>query len=190
MCNRGQRRGNETNLETSNIAYWMIRVVHDNPLLAVMRNPHKILGAAGLEERQTVLEVGCGPGFFTIPAAELVGDEGHVYAVDVHPRAVARVRKKVENRAMTNVTPLCVNASDTGLPGGSIDLAFLFGLQHVAGGLDGVIAELGRVVRPRGILSIEKTRGSEAALIEAVARGGFTFRERRRRIFVFERKEA
>ena len=190
MCNRGQRKRDQSHLETSDIAYWMIRFVHDNPLLAAVRNPHRILRAAGVEERQTVLEVGCGPGFFTIPAAEIVGEEGHVYAVDVHPRAVARVRNKVERMAVTNVTPLCVNASDTGLPDESIDMAFLFGLQHVAGGLDGVIAELGRVVRPGGILSIEKTRGSEAALIEAVARGGFAYTERRKRIFLFTRKGA
>ena len=189
MCIREEGRRDQSHLETSNIAYWMIRVMHDNPLLAVVRNPHRILRAAGLEERQTVLEVGCGPGFFTIPAAEIVGDEGHVYAVDVHPRAVARVKKKVEHMAVANVTPLCVNASDTGLPGGSIDSAFLFGVRYIAGGLAGVIAELGRVVRPGGILSVEKTRDSETALIEEVARGGFTFMERRKRIFVFTRKE-
>jgi ubiquinone/menaquinone biosynthesis C-methylase UbiE len=52
--------------------------MHDNPLLPLVRNPYKLLKAAGLEEGQKVIEVGCGPGFFTIPAARIVGDEGHV----------------------------------------------------------------------------------------------------------------
>ena len=83
MCGRRNRRQCRSGLETSNIAYWTIRLMHDNPLLPLVRNPYKLLKAAGLEEGQKVIEVGCGPGFFTIPAARIVGDEGHVYAVEV-----------------------------------------------------------------------------------------------------------
>ncbi len=188
MCSRRNRRKYRSNLETSNIAYWTIRVMHDNPILPLVRNPNKILKAAGLEESQKVLEVGCGPGFFTIPAAKIVGAEGHIYAVDVHPRAVDRVKKKVEKVALKNVTPMCINASNTGLPGGSVGLAFLFGLRYIAGGLESVISELHRVLKPGGILSFEKTRGSEGELIKEVEQGGFAFTGKRGRIFLFKKK--
>jgi len=188
MCSRRNRRKYRSNLETSNIAYWTIRVMHDNPLLPLVRNPYKLLTTAGLKEGQKVVEVGCGPGFFTITAAKIVGAEGHVYAVDVHPRAVARVKKKIEKLALTNVTPLCINASNTGLPGGSVDLAFLFGLRSIAGGLESVISELHRVLKPGGILSFEKTRGSEGELIKEVEQGGFAYTEKRGRIFLFKKK--
>jgi len=185
MCSRRKYR---SNLETSNIAYWIIRVMHDNPILPLVRNPYKLLNAAGLKKGQKVVEVGCGPGFFTIPAAKIVGDEGHVYAVDVHPRAVARVKKKVEKVALKNVTPMCINASNTGLPGGSVDLAFLFGLRYIASGLESVISELHRVVKPGGILSFEKTRGSEGELIKEVEQGGFAYTGKCGRIFLFKKK--
>jgi len=188
MCSRKNRKKYGSNLETSNIAYWTIRVMHDNPFLPLVRNPNKILRAAGLEESQKVLEVGCGPGFFTIPAARIVGDEGHVYAVDIYPRAVARVKKKVEKVALTNVTAPCINASNTGLPGGSVDLAFLFGLRSIAGGLESVISELHRVLKPGGILSFEKTRGSEGELLKEVERGGFAYTGKRGRIVLFKKK--
>ena len=162
--------------------------MHDNPLLPLVRNPYKLLNVAGLKKGQKVVEVGCGPGFFTIPAARIVGAEGHIYAVDVHPRAVARVKKKIEKASLKNVTPMCINASNTGLPDGSIDLAFLFGLRYIAGGLESVISELHRVVKPGGILSFEKTRGSEGGLIKEVEQGGFIYTGKRGRVFLFKKK--
>jgi ubiquinone/menaquinone biosynthesis C-methylase UbiE len=188
MCALRTRWKGRDGLETSNIAYWTIRIIHDNPLLPLVRNPHKLLKAAGLEQGRKVLEVGCGPGFFTIPAAELVGEKGHVYALDIHPRAVERVKKKIEKKALKNVTALCANASDSGLPGGSVDLAFVFGLRHVAGGLEKVIAELYRVLKPDGILSFEKTKGSDAALIKQLEQGGFTCTGKKGRIYLFTKK--
>jgi len=190
MRSKSNRWKGRDGLETSNIAYWTIRIMHDNPILPLVRNPYKLLRAAGLEQGHRVLEVGCGPGFFTIPAAEIVGDEGHVHALDIHPRAVERVKKKIEKKALKNVTALCANASDTGLAGGSVDLAFIFGLRHVAGGLGNMISELHRVLKPGGILSFEKTRGSEAALIEEVERGGFTYADKKGRIFLFTKEGA
>jgi len=188
MCSRRNRRQCRSGLETSNIAYWMIRIMHDNPILPLVRNPYKLLNAAGLKKGQKVVEVGCGPGFFTIPAARVVGDKGHVYAVDIHPRAIARVKQKIEKEALKNLTPMCINASNTGLPGRSVDLAFLFGLRYVAGGLENVISELQRILKPGGILSFEKTRGSEKGLIEEVERGGFTYTGKKGRIFLFTKK--
>jgi ubiquinone/menaquinone biosynthesis C-methylase UbiE len=170
---------------SSNFAFWIITLMHDNPLLPIFRNPYKLLKTAGLKWDQKVLEVGCGPGFFTIPAAKIVGDEGFVYAVDVHPLAIKRVQKKIHREGIKNVTPILANASDTGLPDRSVDLAFLFGLRYIAGGLENVTSEIHRVLKPGGMLSFEKTRGSEEKLIEEVERGGFIYSERQGRIFLF-----
>jgi len=169
----------------SRFAFWMITFMHDNPLLPIFRNPHKLLKSAGLKPGQKVLEVGCGPGFFTIPAAKLVEKEGFVYAVDVHPLAIKRVQKKIQREGIKNVTPILANASDTGLPDQSVDLAFLFGLRYIAGGLENVISELHRILKPGGVLSFEKTRGSEEKLIDEVKRGGFIYSGKQRRIFLF-----
>ena len=176
-----------SSLETSNLAYWTIRLMHDNPILPLVKNPYRLLREAGLDAMQKVVEVGCGPGFFTIPAARIVGEKGCVYAIDVHPRAIETVRKKVEKEALENVIPLCINASATGLSAESIDLAFIFGLRHVAGGMEEVIPELHRILRSGGFLSLEKTRGSEVALRDAVERAGFVFSEKYGRIFRFRK---
>jgi ubiquinone/menaquinone biosynthesis C-methylase UbiE len=114
-----------------------------------------------------------------------VGEEGFVYAVDVHPLAIERVKEKIEKEGIKNIGPILANASGTGLPDRSIDLAFLFGLQYVAGGLGNVIAEIHRILKPGGVLSFEKTRGSAKKLIAEVERGGFIYSGRHARIFLF-----
>ena len=173
----------------SNFAFRIISLMHDNPLLPYFRNPHKLLRAAGLKPGQKVLEVGCGPGFFTIPAAKIVGEEGFIYAVDVHPLAIERVKEKIEREGIKNVGPILANASNTGLPDQSIVLAFIFGLQYIAGGLENVIPEIHRILKPGGVLSFEKTRGSAKKLIAEVERGGFVYSEREGRIFLFTKEK-
>ena len=173
----------------SNFAFRIISLMHDNPLLSIFRNPYKLLRAAGLKPGQKVLEVGCGPGFFTIPAAKIAGKGGFVYAVDIHPLAIERVEEKIKKEGIKNVKPILANASDTGLPDRSIDLAFLFGLRYIAGGLENVISEVHRVLKPGGVLSFEKTKGSAKKMIEEVERGRFTYSERQGRIFLFIKKK-
>jgi ubiquinone/menaquinone biosynthesis C-methylase UbiE len=167
------------------LAYRIISLMHDNPILPIFRSPERLLAAAGIGAGQSVLEVGCGPGFFTIPAAKVVGEEGNIYAVDVHPAAIAKVKKRIDSGGIRNVTPILSNASGTGLPDKSIDLAFVFGLLHIAGGIEDVLSEAHRVLKPGGILSFEKTRGHENRLIEAVEAGGFVCSDRQGRIFLF-----
>jgi ubiquinone/menaquinone biosynthesis C-methylase UbiE len=172
----------------SNFAFRIISLMHDNPLIPIFRNPYRLLKAAGIKPGQKVLEVGCGPGFFTIPAAKIVGEEGSIYAVDVHPLAIKKVKEKVEREGIKNVNPILVNASDTGLPDQSIDLAFIFGLRYIAGGVENLISEMYRILKPEGVLSFEKTRGSEKKLISEVEREGFIYFKKEARIFLFVKK--
>lgn len=188
MCNKRSQSKNRSGLETSNIAYWTIRIIHDNPILPLLKNPYKLLNTAGLKKDQRVIEVGCGPGFFTIPAAKIVGNEGHVYAIDIHPRAIERVKEKIKKTALKNITAMCIDASTTGLTGESVDLSFLFGIRYFAGGLENVIAELHRVLKAGGILSFEKTRGPEGAFIKELEQVGFTYTDKQGRIFIFKKE--
>jgi ubiquinone/menaquinone biosynthesis C-methylase UbiE len=172
----------------SNFAFGIISLMHDNPLIPIFRNPYRLLEVAGLKSGQKVLEVGCGPGFFTIPAAKIVGKEGSIYAVDTHPLAIKKVQEKVEREGIKNVNPILSNASDTGLPDQSIDLVFIFGLRYIAGGMENMISEMHRILKPEGVLSFEKTRGAEKKLIDDVEGEGFVYSGRKARIFLFVKK--
>ena len=189
MNMKTKKRNHADDLHASGLAFGMISLMHDNPLLARLKDPYRLLKTARLRPGQKVLEVGCGPGFFTVPAAGIVGQDGIVYAVDVNPRAIKRVEEKKHKYGLTNIKTVQKNAGDCGLPDGSIDLAFVFGLRHIAGGIDSLAWEIHRILKSGGTLSFEKTTGSGERLIANVEEAGFSLAEQRGRIFIFTKKE-
>ena len=169
------------------VHFRIISFVHDT-LYSLFVNPYKLLKEAGLKPGQKVLEVGCGPGFFTIPAAKIVGEKGKVYALDVNPVAVETVRRKIKKKGLKNVEVILADASETGLPNESIDVAFLFGVVHALDDVDAVMWEMHRVLKAKGVLSIQKSWWSEKKLLDAVTKNGlFSFREKIGRVFKFEK---
>lgn len=183
-------RKHQGDLHASGLAFWMITLMHDNPLVPHLKNPYTLLEAAGLRPGQRVVEVGCGPGFFTIPAAKMVGAEGLVYAIDINPRAIERVKAKMLKKGIENVKPILGNADDTEIPDRSVDVAFVFGLRYIAGGLNTLVSEMYRILKPGGLFSFEKTTGSEDRLIEEVEKAGFMKTAKTGRILVFVRRRA
>ncbi len=65
----------------------------DNGLRRMMQKPENIVGEY-IGEGDTAVDLGCGPGFFTIAMAEMVGRSGKVFAVDLQERMLETVRKK------------------------------------------------------------------------------------------------
>lgn len=65
--------------------------------------PRQLLQRLGLAPGMVVLDLGCGAGFFTLPAAELVGPEGLVIATDVQAEMVQATQEIVAGAGLTNV---------------------------------------------------------------------------------------
>lgn len=170
----------------SNFSFKIISFMHDNPLLPFLVDAQKVLTEIGIKPGQKVLEVGCGPGFFTIPAAEIVGNDGVVYAVDVQPLAIEKIKAKMVRHNVTNVQPMLTNAAETGLSDHSVDLAFVFNLPVIFGGRERLLAEMYRILKPGGRLVYKRTGVASARqMVEAIAKEGFDYAETKKRNFIF-----
>lgn len=71
----------------------------DNGLRRFIHNPKKILTPL-VRSGMRVLDMGCGPGFFTLRLADLVGDRGRVYAADLQPGMLAQVERKIRGTVL------------------------------------------------------------------------------------------
>lgn len=146
----------------SKITRFLFRLMHpfiafvmESPLRLKFNDPVKTLKGARIRPGQKVLEVGCGTGYFTIPAAELVGDEGCVHAIDVYPPAIEFVEGKVRDAHISNVILTNTDAIDSGLPGSSFDLVLLFGvIPAPVLPLDRLLPEVHRLLKPKGALAV------------------------------------
>ena len=120
-----------------------------------LMNPAKTLKIANIQPGQTILEVGCGTGFYTIPAAQIVGDEGRIIALDASSDYLKTVAKKVREAELTNVEIVQRDALHTGLEPKSIDMALLFGvIPFPLLPLDKLLSEMHRVLKPGASMSV------------------------------------
>ena len=140
---------------TTRFLFRVMALVMESRLRSRFFDPVRSLKGAGIQSGQEVLEVGCGTGFFTIPAAELVGDRGRVYAMDPHPLAIEQVARKVRDAGLTNVRLIMADATEAGLVSRSMDLALLFGvIPSPTLPLDRLLPEMHRLLRPEGGLAV------------------------------------
>ena len=148
-----------------------------------------ILEEVGIKTGFHVLDYGCGPGSYISPVARLVGESGRVYALDVHPLAVRSVEKLASRNRLDNVQTI-FSSCQTGLPDESMDVILLYDLLHDLSEVESVLAELHRVLKLNGILSLTDHHLKEEVIISRVAgQGLFELSAKGKRTCSFSRKE-
>lgn len=108
-----------------------------------------------IKPNSTILDFGCGPGSYSIAAAELLDGTGNVFSIDIHPHALQKVRKTSEKKGLKNIKTI-VSDCDTGLPLSSVDIVLLYYVFNDLENSDRVLQELYRVLKPQGILSLSE----------------------------------
>jgi ubiquinone/menaquinone biosynthesis C-methylase UbiE len=80
---------------SNRVCPWWLAPTFDNPLRKWVHNPQEILSGL-VASGQTVLDIGCGMGYFTIPLAKMVGDQGTVIAIDLQEKMLSRVKQRAQ----------------------------------------------------------------------------------------------
>jgi ubiquinone/menaquinone biosynthesis C-methylase UbiE len=87
--------------------------------------PAMLVEALDLENGMSVLEIGCGPGTFTLDVARAVAPDGCVYAVDVQEGMLDQLRRRIETESISNITPVLADAEGrVPLEDGKFDRSF------------------------------------------------------------------
>jgi ubiquinone/menaquinone biosynthesis C-methylase UbiE len=129
-------------------------------------DPEKIIGQAEIQEGIAVADFGCGPGYFSIPIAKIVGQIGRVYALDVLPQALETVQAKAKNSGLVNVITKRVNLEKemgSKLEADVFDLVVMKDVLFQNQRKDLMIAEAYRILKPGGrVLVVEWGNGASS----------------------------
>lgn len=116
------------------------------------QNPDAILATIGLKAGFTFIDVGCGDGFFAVPAAKVVCKKGKVYALDIDEDAIAELKRKVARQGLKNLQAVVGGAEETVLCEACADIVFFGIVLHDFKALAKVLANAKTMLKPAGRL--------------------------------------
>lgn len=115
--------------------------------------PDRIIQNLNIPQGSQVADFGCGSGYFTILVAQVVGDKGHVTALDVQQKALDVVSSKAEDAGLMNVTTVRCNLEkelSSGLADNSQDMVLLANILFQSRMKDAIVKEAMRVTKEGG----------------------------------------
>ena len=117
-------------------------------------NPESILFNLGLDAQvHDVVEVGCGYGTFTIPAARVI--KGRIYAYDIDEEMIRITNTEAEKAGLNNINVVLrdIVVDGTGLADDSVDYVMLFNILHLENPT-ALLSESKRILRKGGKLGV------------------------------------
>lgn len=123
----------------------------DGKLRRYFHNPNKILPPF-ISSGMSVLDLGCGPGFFTQHAARLVGDTGKVVAADHKESMLHRVKSKIDKANLSTRVILHKCANSNICIQEKVDFILAFYITHEVPSKEKLLHELKSIMKPGGKL--------------------------------------
>lgn len=144
--------------------------------------PLEVYAFGGIGEGDTVVDIGAGPGYNTYFLSQLVGDSGSVYAVSGNEGLAARIAEG----DMAGTTNVIIPENAAAVPDGVADHVLLVREFHLAGDTSEFLAEISRMLKPGGGVTLVEVRSGdrnrydadthrngEDLVIQQFAAGGF-----------------
>ncbi|MCK5132348.1 MAG: methyltransferase domain-containing protein [Candidatus Sabulitectum sp.] len=150
----------------------------DNKFRRLLHNPRKIL-LPYIQQGMTALDVGCGPGFFSIDMAKLVGNNGRVIAADLQQGMLDKVEAKITGTALENRIILHKCSENRIGVTETVDFVLLFYMAHEVQKKSEFFKEIEEILNPAGrILIVEPpfhvSRSAFEETVNTAIAAGFT----------------
>ncbi|MXV52649.1 methyltransferase domain-containing protein [Pedobacter sp. HMF7647] len=147
-----------------------------------LQNPQKIL-ARYIKPGMTVLDFGCGPGFFTIAIAGLLKNSGKIIAADLQSGMLEQLRLKINATTFKDIIQVHQTQEHTLNLTGKVNFAVAFYSFHEVAYLDNIIDEIKSLLQPDGKIFIAEQRfhvpkSSFNAIVDKIKEYGFEITER------------
>ncbi len=120
-----------------------------------------MLKQLNLKPGQTVCDMGCGNGFYTLKMAKLVGEKGQVLAVDIQPEMLSLLSERAKEEKLTNIKPVLGTPVDPNLPEGKVDLILCVDVYHEFSNPEEMLAAMRKSLKPTGRIALVEFRAED-----------------------------
>jgi len=128
-----------------------------NPLRRLLQDPRAVVEAAAIRPGERVLELGPGPGYFTLHAARTAGATGSVVALDLQPAMLGALGERLRAPLTGRVRMVAADATLLPFCDGTFDRVFLSAVLGEVPDADAAVREIARVLRPDGTVAFCET---------------------------------
>jgi ubiquinone/menaquinone biosynthesis C-methylase UbiE len=126
--------------------------------------PEAALDAIGIQKGMNVADIGAGTGYFSIRIAKRVGPTGKIYANDIQPKMLDRLREKSEREGLTNIETVLGSEADPKLPTAKMDLVILVDVYHEFSQPQAMLQEIRASLKPDGRLILLEYRKEDPTI--------------------------
>lgn len=129
-------------MEPTHCCPWWLAYFFDNPLRRFFHKPETML-APYLKPGMTVLDLGCGMGYFSIAMAKMVGDKGKIISVDIQKKMLAIMQTRATKAGVIDrIKPVLSNGVEIGVKEKTVDFALAVWMVHEVRGLDNFLRQI------------------------------------------------
>jgi len=136
------------------------------PFRKLILSPEQLVARLHLHENSRVLELGPGPGFFSVRVASSL-PRGHLYLADLQIEMLRKARARLARSGVSNASFVQASAGALPFAPGKLDVVFLVAVLGEVPDPAACVASIGQVLRFGGILSITELPGDPDALSES-----------------------
>jgi len=140
---------------------WWVGYLLINPLRQLLEKPERILSPYA-REGMTVLEIGPGMGYYSLPLARMVGEKGRVICVDVQEKMLKTLRKRAAKAGVLDrITTVLASEDSLHLDAfqASVDFVFAFAVVHEVPDQGRLFEQAHQAMKPDGHLLVSEPKG-------------------------------
>ena len=137
-------------------AEWLMRRVREEE-----EGPSQMREQLHVKPGMAVCDMGCGNGYHTLPLAEMVGEKGKVYAVDVQPQMIEMLKQNIKNKGLKNIVPINGEYHDPKLPPNTCDMILLVDVYHEFSHPVQMLAGMRAALKPDGQIVLVEFRAED-----------------------------
>jgi len=127
-------------------------------------NPDGALDAIGIKPGMVIADVGAGTGFMTLKMAARVGPSGKIYAEDVQPEMLRRLRQNAAEAKIANIQTVLGGEADPKLPPNTLDLILLVDVYHEFSQPQKMLRKMREALKPDGRLVLLEYRKEDPSI--------------------------